>query len=195
MKKALCFIAIGSLTSIIYAADSSILDNFVGSYRGNVRGTFLGVGNIAKTGHLDITQDGDTIKISCKSAFKEELVQTFSKKEIRQYFFEKATDAKLENGITETRVAFMFGKEDSYGIFDTWLGGLSQTVWAYQFKFQKGILKSCRIQQYNTEHKEKLLYLLELKKLKKQEIADDNQDQDKEEPPMKFDERKSDWNF
>lgn len=169
------------------------LTDFYGKYIGNVQRTFLGIGNMMKTGCLDVLEEGEYVKIKCWSKFNPEMEVKVKKRDMEPYFSNKKETIHNDDGSIEERVSFMHYKDDNYGILNTWLGGLTCTIYAYQFKFLNGIFTSFRIQKYNSGNEKKLLYLLEVKDVEK--IQDIDKKTKEIEQEKVVDERKSDWNF
>jgi hypothetical protein len=171
-----------------------LLDNFPGEYKGNVEKQFLNMGQLIKSGQINIDQDlNNKLTITTQSAFKEALSNTFTLNELLPFFNEKKQTVTLDDGIVEERVAFERYVDDDYGFFNKWLRGLSSTCTAYQLKFRDGILFSIRVQQYNTSTPDKLNYFLEISNIKKIiEVFDDTHENKKiEKTPAKI----TDWEF
>lgn len=147
----------------------NLLDNLAGLYKGYVEHVFAKMGHLMKTGRIQIDKTTTNLTITCRSKFKPELTHKFSIKEITPFFNEKKVSIQLDDGRMEERVAFKRSVDDDYWIFSKWLGGMSQTITAYQLKFIDQKLNAFRVQQYNTSNPSKITYFLEISHLEKKE--------------------------
>ncbi len=157
--------------------NKTIFDDLKGTYRGNVTGVLLNIGYLTKTGNITIESTNNNVTITCSSLLNNELTETFLISDIEKYF----TFKNINNNTKEEHVAFQKYDDGSYSLFfDSMPGKKHQLVLAYQFKFYNGSLTAFRIQQYNTQFKEELLYSLEITNIEKIIVNDA---------------RKFDWNF
>lgn len=174
----------------------TLFDNLPGFYKGNVEHVFANLGRLMKTGYVHINKDTTSLSITCGSRFKSETTEKFPIEEITPFFNEKKVSIQLEDGRTEERVAFRKSRDDSYGFYNKWLGGWSQTITAYQLKFIDQKLIAFRVQQYNTNDPSKINYFLEISHLKKwePEIIED-EPKSTESAKSSTSGLKTDWDF
>jgi hypothetical protein len=181
----------------VYSMKSTIpvtLNSFCKHYIGNVQNSPLGVGKMMRTGHFNVEDKGQNIKLTSWSLLHAQQEITVSKSELEKFFTSKKQMIRHNNNnndVVEERVSFMHYVEDSYGFFHQWLGGLTSTVYGFQLKFIDGNLSAFRIQRYNTGNKEKLLYLLEVNNVL---VLEDPKPEVVHQQPIP-DERKDDWDF
>ena len=101
--------------SLASMTDNSLLQNLPGVYTGNVGGTFLNVGSLAKTGKIYITNTPTRLSISSESSLKKNVATEIPLSELTPYFNEKKTVMTLPDGTIEERVAFERYVSDDYG--------------------------------------------------------------------------------
>lgn len=172
--------------------ESDLLSTIAGSYKGNVSGTFLNLGQLAKTGCIYIAYTGiNNLTISSSSLLKKELSTTFPVDELKPFFNEKKKTVMLEDKKIEEQVAFERNIDDDYGFFNKWLSGLTATRYAYQLKFHNGNLVSFRVQEYNTGNPSKLTHFLEISNIERIIESTADEEPKKKLPPAK----KTDWDF
>lgn len=169
----------------------SLLNCLAGSYTGNVQNATMNLGNIKKTGHIKITDNGSYVTISCYSLLKNNLKVTIPKRNLDPYFSTKMETFKLEDGSVEKRVSFIHSVDDSYGFLNRWLGGLTSEMYAFQMKFRNESLYAFRLQNYNTSDKSKIKYLIEISNIEKEQVHEPIKTIKHEKPPA----MKTDWDF
>lgn len=171
--------------------ESSLLNNFIGTYIGNVQGTAMNLGSLKKTGHVHVLEKGPYVNISCCSLLKDTISVSIERKKLEPFFDTKKKQmVTLDDGTMEERVSFIHSIDDKYGILDRWLGGLTSEMYAYQMKFRNGSLYAFRLQKYNTSDKSKIKYSIEISNIEKEYIPP---------TPLKTEEKpsamKTDWDF
>lgn len=151
------------------AAREEAFANLAGNYKGNVRNRLLGLGNISKDGRLKISKAFGNIEIACWSKDHDTINNTFTEQEVHRYFSspDHTEVIQLDDGTEEVRVEFEHITDVHRNLVGRLLKGSAQLTTSYQFRFHGGTLTSFRVQQQSSAHKDKLKYLLEVKKAEK----------------------------
>lgn len=162
-----------------------------GEYIGNVAGTPLNVGSLAKTGKIYIAIEGvNKLSIFTQSMCTKELTVNVQLDELRKAYDQKQT-VLLQDGTKEERFEYETTIYDDYGpLIGIIVKGFTKTYYYYQFKFRANKLSAIRVQTYGSENKANITYSLEIHSIQKI-----NKQPEKQPEPLKLEGKKTDWNF